>query len=139
MKSTTVIRFLILFIPAVWVILRLMPVNHPKMNTVQFTARHAQEEAQSRRELDQFTAIESSFQAHYQSHYASSGFSYSHYRLAYKYGFDLARDPENQKVNWNIVEPQARAQWDERTLGAWSQHREAVLYGWEQGMKFGGG
>ncbi|MCP9443140.1 MAG: hypothetical protein NNA20_11160 [Nitrospira sp.] len=137
MKSTTVIRFLILLIPAVWVILRLMPANHPRMNTMRLAAQQTQESSFSR-ESETFATLESSFQAHYQSHYASSGFGYNHYRLAYKYGYDLARDPDNRKVNWNIVEPRARAQWDERTLGTWSQHREAVLYGWEQGMKFSG-
>lgn len=137
MKSTTVIRLLILLIPAVWVILRLMPANHPRMNTMRLAAQQTQESSFSR-ENETFATLESSFRTHYQSHYASSGFDYSHYRLAYKYGYDLARDPDNRKVNWNIVEPQARAQWDERTLGAWNQHREAVLYGWEQGMKFSG-
>ncbi|MCP9463485.1 MAG: hypothetical protein NNA25_01665 [Nitrospira sp.] len=134
MKPTAVVGVLIILIPVVWVVIRLLPANHPRMSTMRMAMQSAQE-ATEQRHTDTFKEFESSFQAHYQSHYASSGFDYNHYRLAYKYGFDLARDQESRKVTWNLVEPQARAQWDERTLGAWNQYREAVRYGWEQGMK----
>lgn len=135
MKSTTVVGILIILIPAVWVVVRLLPANHPRINTMRMTMQPVQE-ATGQRQADAFKENESSFQAHYQSHYALSGFDYNHYRLAYKYGFDLARDPENRKATWNLIEPQAQSQWDERTLGPWNQHREAVRYGWEQGMNF---
>jgi hypothetical protein len=79
------------------------------------------------------------FKAHYQSHYATSGYDYHHYRPAYKYGFDLALDPDNQKIGWSSVEPQARQNWNEGVMGRWGHHQQAILYGWEQGIKIAGG
>ncbi len=138
MNSTTVIRLLILVIPALWVIFRLMPVDHPQYGNLRVAAQQAQGH-QAMREPDKFSTQESLFKAHYQSHFLTSGYEYKHYRLAYKYGFDLALDPDHHKMNWTSVEPQARQNWNERTLGLWSQHREAVLYGWEEGIKLNRG
>lgn len=90
-------------------------------------------------ETDLFLRHESIFEAHYQSHYATSGQTYQHYRLAYKYGFDLAQDRDNQKMDWKRLEPLARQNWNEGIMGSWSQHQEAILYGWEQGIKNHGG
>ncbi|MFN3682267.1 MAG: hypothetical protein ACK4VP_09530, partial [Nitrospira sp.] len=133
MKPTAVVGLLMILIPAVWVVVRLLPANHPRTNIMRMATQQTQE-ATAQRQAVTFKEIESSFQAHYQAYYASSGFDYNHYRLAYKYGFDLAHDTENRAITWNLIEPQARAHWDERTLGAWNQHQEAVHYGWEQGM-----
>jgi len=131
MHSTTVIRLLILVIPAVWVGIRLMPVDHPQYTNLRPLT---QQEQEHQREPDPFTAKESTFKDHYQAHLSTSGFAYNHYRLAYKYGFDLALEPDHQTLNWASIEPLARQNWDERILGQWSQHRVAVLYGWEQGV-----
>jgi ABC-type nickel/cobalt efflux system permease component RcnA len=138
MNSTTVFRFLILVIPAVWVIVRLLPAEHPRYGNLRAVAQQAQDH-QSHQEADQFVSYESLFKAHYQSHYATSGYDYSHYRLAYKYGFDLAHDPDNQKMDWKTIEPLARQNWDEGVMGRWSQHGQAILYGWEQGVKINTG
>jgi len=134
MNSTTVVRLLILVIPAVWVVIRLLPVDHPQYSNIPATAQHAHDQA-SLREPDTFTGKESLFKDHYQAHFSASGFVYNHYRLAYKYGFDLALDPDHQTMNWTSIEPLARRNWDERILGSWNQHREAVLYGWDQGVR----
>jgi Na+-transporting methylmalonyl-CoA/oxaloacetate decarboxylase gamma subunit len=149
MNSATVFRFLFLMILVVWVVIRLLPAEHPRYGNLRTIAPQAQEH-QSRKveqgmtERDQVTSDkfanhESLFQAHYHSHFAASGYNYDHYRLAYKYGFDLALDPDHQKMAWNSVEPQARQNWNDGIMGLWSQHREAVLYGWEQGVKINGG
>jgi hypothetical protein len=90
-------------------------------------------------EPDKFMSSESLFTAHYQLHYAASGYDYHHFRLAYKYGFDLALDPDNQKMGWENVAPHARQNWNEGVLGPWSQHQQAIRYGWEQGTKIPAG
>lgn len=131
MNSTTVVRLLILVIPAVWVAVRLMPVDHPQYTNLRPLT---QQEQEHQREPDLFTSKESLFKDHYQAHFTTSGFVYNHYRMAYKYGFDLSLEPDHQTMNWTSIEPLARQHWDERILGAWDQHREAVLYGWEQGV-----
>lgn len=138
MNSATVIRFLIVVIPAVWVLFRLIPADHPTHSNLRITAQSAQEQ-HTLREPDAFSTQESLFKAHYQSHFATSGYQYTHYRLAYKYGFDLALHPDPQNMNWTSVEPEARHHWNERTLGPWIQHQDAVRYGWELGLKVNGG
>lgn len=137
MNSTTAFRFLILVIPVAWVILRLLPAEHPRYGHLQVAAQHAQDQP-SHHEADAFISRESQFKAHFQSHYATSGHEYHHYRRAYKYGFDLALDPDNQKMGWNSVEPHARHNWNEGISGLWNDHRQAVLYGWEEGLKTNG-
>ena len=144
MNSTTVIRLLILVIPAVWVVVRLMPAEHPQFGDIRSIAsqeRLSQHGTMgpSKEPSDKFAELESLVKTHYQSHFATSGYDFNHYRLAYKYGFKLALDPDNQKMKWSSVEPQARQNWNERIMGPWSEHREAILYGWEQGLKLHGG
>lgn len=144
MKASTAFRFLLLVIPVVWVVIRLLPAEHPQYGNLRALASqehqsHQGTTGQSKETSDTFASHESSFRAHYQSHYAPLGYDFNHYRLAYKYGFDLALDPDNQKKNWSSLEPQARQNWNEGIMGLWSQHRHAVLYGWEQGLKVNGG
>lgn len=138
MHSSSAFRWLILVIPVAWVIIRLLPAEHPRYSHLQVAAQQAQGQP-SPHETDHFVSHESLFKAHYQSHYATSGYDYNHYRLAYKYGFDLALDPDNQKMGWKSVEPQARQNWNENLMGLWSQHNNAMLYGWEQGLTVNGG
>jgi hypothetical protein len=138
MSSTTAVRLLILIIPVVWVFIRLMPAEHPGAIHLRAMVQD-REHLPSHREPDKFVSNESLFKAHYQAHYAASGFDYQHYRLAYKYGFDLALDPDNQKMGWASVAPQARQNWNESVMGQWSRYQQAIFYGWEQGIKRGGG
>jgi hypothetical protein len=138
MNSATAFRFLILVIPVAWVVIRLLPAEHPRYGHLQVAAQQAQDQP-SHHDADKFMSLEPRFTAHYQTHYATSAYDFNHYRLAYKYGFDLAVDPDNQKMNWNSVEPHARQNWDEGIMGLWSQHRQAVLYRWEQGVKINSG
>lgn len=143
MKASTAFRFLLLLIPVVWVVIRLLPAEHPQYRNLRSIAsqEHQSDQATTggnNESSDTFVNHDSSFKAHYQSHYATSGYDFNHYRLAYKYGFDLARDPDNRKMEWGSLEPEARKNWNEKLMGLWSEHRQAVVYGWEQGLKLHG-
>lgn len=133
MPSSSAFRWLILVLPVAWVIIRLWPAEHSLYSHLRGSAQSVHE-SPSHHKADQFTIHESLFKNHYQSHYAASPYDYNHYRPAYKYGFDLALDPDNQKIGWKSVAPQARHNWHEDLMGLWSQHTEAILYGWEQGI-----
>lgn len=144
MTSTTVFRFLLLLIPVVWVVIRLLPAEHPQYGNLRsITSQEYQSDQRTtggnKESSDTFANHDSSFRAHYQSHFATSGYDFNHYRLAYKYGFDLALDPDNRKMEWNSLELLARQNWNEKLMGLWSQHRQAVRYGWEQALKLHGG
>lgn len=144
MNSATAFRFLILIVPAVWVIIRLLPAEHTQYGNLRAIALQKQQAPQGttsrdKETVDSFVTHESIFKIHYQSHFATSRYDYHHYRLAYEYGFDLALDPGNQNRDWSSIEPQARQNWNEGIMGQWSQHRQAVLYGWDQGLKLNSG
>lgn len=143
MKPTSAFRFLLLLVPVVWVFIRLLPAEHPQYGNLRpiGSQEHQSDQATTgshKESSDRFVNHESSFRAHYQSHYATSGYDFNHYRLAYMYGVDLARDSDNRKMEWSGLEPHARQSWNEKLMGPWSQHRHAVLYGWEQGLKLYG-
>jgi hypothetical protein len=137
-NSATAFRILILVIPVAWVIIRLLPAEHPRYGHLQIAAQQTQNQP-SHHEADTFVRHESLFKTHYQSHYATSEYDFNHYRLAYKYGFDLTLDPDHQRMDWKSIEPRARQNWNEGIMGQWSQYHQAVLYGWEQGLKINGG
>lgn len=86
MGATNIFRLLILIIPLTWVVLRLLPADHSRSSHLRGITQSA-EEYKSHEETDLFLRHESIFEAHYQSHYATSGQTYQHYRLAYKPGF----------------------------------------------------
>jgi len=84
--------------------------------------------------LDRFVQHEARFKDHYDSHYAKSGYGYNQYRPAYQHGFELALDQRYKKMDWTQLELQARRTWDDGTMGLWDRYKDAVRYGWEQGV-----
>ena len=84
--------------------------------------------------FDSFVRHESQFKAHHQAHYATSGYDYNQYRPAYQHGFELALDERYAKMDWSQLESQARRTWDESKMGLWDRYKDAVRYGWEQGV-----
>lgn len=147
MKTTTAFRFLILVIPFVWVIMRLIPAEQHSYSTVRLVASQAQEQPRQQKQdriadmtdrkkeaLDKFVKHESRFKDHYQSHFSTSNYEYNQYRPAYQHGFELSLDPRYRKMDWSSAESEARRTWNESTMGLWSQYKDAVRYGWEQGV-----
>lgn len=154
MKSTTIFRLFLLVIPFVWVTMRLMPIERPSdgsYGNVQLIASQAQDRPshqqqqdraarmteQEKEVLNKFVQHETRFKDHYQSHFSTSHYEYHQYRPAYQHGFELGLDPRYRRMDWSSVEPEARRTWDESTMGIWSQYKEAVHYGWEQGRRVG--
>lgn len=146
MTTTTAFRFLILVIAFTWVTMRLMPAEQHSYGHVHLVSSQAQEPPRQQKQdriagmadreneaFDKFVIHESRFKDHYQSHFSTSHYEYNQYRPAYQHGFELGLDPRYRKMNWSSVEPEARRTWDESTMGLWSQYKDAVRYGWEQG------
>jgi len=48
--------------------------------------------------------VEQTFRRHYDSHFSNTGYAYSQYRPAYRYGYDLASDPEYRNQEWSAIE-----------------------------------
>lgn len=87
----------------------------------------------------EFSQAERAFRQHYDSHYAGTGYAYSQYRPAYRYGFDLGADERYKNMDWEMVERLAWRGWDNSAMGDWKQYQDAVRYGWETGAGKRGG
>jgi len=86
-------------------------------------------------ELAEITRYEPDFRQNYESNFANTGYGYDQYRPAYRYGFELAKDPRYNGMDWNTLEMQAHRNWNEGTMGPWNRYKEAVRYGWERGRE----
>ncbi len=80
--------------------------------------------------LQSYDALESDFRAHHQTNAARRRGPYEHYRLVYRYGYDLGGDPRYRDADWAAVEQQARPRWEERNPGTWEQFKETIRYAW---------
>jgi hypothetical protein len=147
MKTTTAFRCSILVIPIAWMIVGLISAEQHSYGNVHLVASQTQEPSPQQKHdriaimtdrekeaFDKFVKHESRFKDHYQAHFSTSHYEYNQYRPAYQHGFELGLDPRFRKMDWSNVEPEARRTWDESTMGIWSQYKDAVRYGWEQGV-----
>ena len=75
--------------------------------------------------------VEQTFRRHYDSHFSKTGYAYSQYRPAYRYGYDLASDPAYRDQAWSAIERTPPRGWDNSKMGEWEQYKDAVRYGWE--------
>jgi hypothetical protein len=72
----------------------------------------------------------------WQTNYASQGGTYDDYAPAYRYGYEMRRDPRYQGRDWDAVESDLRSDWDTRygSSGAstWERMKMAVRSGWNR-------
>lgn len=67
----------------------------------------------------------------FESRYAGRGYNYEHVQAAYRYGHDLARDPDYRGRSWSEVEPEARRLFEERNPGRWEEFKDAIRNAFE--------
>lgn len=72
------------------------------------------------------------FRNDYNSTYAGSGYGYEQYEPAYRYGYDLSRDPMYRGRTWYDIENDVRSGWDADRYGPWDRFKDAVRRGWER-------
>jgi uncharacterized protein (TIGR02271 family) len=80
-----------------------------------------------------FETCEPSFRQHYTSASGGRGQSYEHWAPAYRYGYELARDPRYTGRDWAAIEAEARRDWEQRHRGTWEEFKAPIRYAWEQG------
>lgn len=70
---------------------------------------------------------------HFNSNYAGAGDQYTHHAPAYKYGADMAADPQYRGRPWTDVNSELRRDWEGRNPDAqWDRFEASVRYGWER-------
>ena len=96
MNSATVFQFLILVIPAVWVVIRLFARRTPEVWESRRSSRRTWNMTESagalsgtRKRSIKFSSHESWCKDHYQLHYTTSGYDHNHDRLVYNMGSNL--------------------------------------------------
>ena len=59
-----------------------------------------------------YAALEADFRAHHETNAARCHGPYEHYRLIYRYGYDLGIDRRYCNAEWSNVEREARPRWE---------------------------
>jgi uncharacterized protein (TIGR02271 family) len=77
-------------------------------------------------------AYEREFRTHATTAFAGRGQAYEHWAPAYRYGYELARDPRYRDRDWAAIEAEGRRDWEQRHHGTWEEFKEAIRYGWEK-------
>jgi len=78
-----------------------------------------------------YAEIEADFRDHHHTNAALRHGPYEHYRLVYRYGYDLGTDLRYCDTDWSIVELAARPRWEERNPGTWEPFKEMIWYAWD--------
>jgi len=116
----------------------IVPVAKPKTIVVDITMTEAQRIVpQARLGLGSYAVLDTDFRGHHETNTARRRGPYEHYRLVYRYGYDLGIDPRYCAAEWADVERAARPRWEERNPGTWASFAETIRYAWNQARKFG--
>jgi hypothetical protein len=71
------------------------------------------------------------YRNHYSTYLADSGYPYDYYVPAYRFGYDLSRDNRYRDSNWDVVEMDARRDWEVQHPGTWERFKNSIRYAWE--------
>jgi uncharacterized membrane protein len=79
-----------------------------------------------------FEIYETDFRTHYDNYFVNSGYTYSQYVPAYRYGYSLGMNDTYRDYDWTQMEPIARRQWEDRYSGTWEDFKDAIREGWRK-------
>ena len=100
--------------------------------TVSTTQSGSATQASTTNKIADFASFDNDFRANYTTNYGKSGMTYDNYAPVYRYGYNLASDDRYRKADWNTVETDARARWEEKNPGTWEQYKEGIRYAWDR-------
>jgi hypothetical protein len=86
-------------------------------------------------ELDPRKSTFEDFERDYRAHFAAGshpGSTYEELSPAYRYGYELARDPRFQNRGWSEIEADARTAWETRQPDTWDSVKDAVRHAFER-------
>ncbi len=80
-----------------------------------------------------FDLHEDAYRRHFDEEYGVLGDSYDDYAPAYRYGSTLAADRRYNGAGWDMIEPEARTDWESRYPdNTWERFKAAIRHGWER-------
>lgn len=79
-----------------------------------------------------FNRYDTDFRKHYNTNYATSGYTYEQYMPVYRYGYNLGTNSKYRGKDWKTVETDARRHWEEGNPGTWDQFKDSIRHAWER-------
>src|SRR5579871_2712018 len=79
-----------------------------------------------------YSYYEPRFRTDYDTNYTDSGYDYTMYDPAYRYGYTLAVDLRYRDASWAQIEPEAHRYWDENYPDTWDRVKDSVRDAWEE-------
>jgi len=77
-----------------------------------------------------YSAYETKFRANYNQNYADSGYDFTVYDPAYRYGYNLATNPKYEDKDWADIEPEVHSYWDTNYPGTWDRIKNSIRDAW---------
>ncbi len=78
-----------------------------------------------------YARYDTTFQRHFGTTPYSKTATYADYQPAYRYGYELARNPRYQGRTWNDLEPEAHRNWETNHEGTWDKFKDEIKYAWD--------
>jgi hypothetical protein len=108
------------------------------VETVRDTVRRTnveveQEPAPQASSLRSFDTYDAGFRTHFNTTFAHQQWAtYDAYMPAYRYGYTLATDQKYSNRDWDMVESEARRDWEQRHAGSWERFKAAIRHAWNE-------
>lgn len=71
------------------------------------------------------------YRTHYTTYLENSGYPYDYYVPAYRYGYGLANNPNYRGRSWEMIEMDARRDWERDQPGTWERVKDAIRNAWD--------
>ena len=104
-----------------------------RTETIRDTLRHTEVDVQQTPGSTGGSSDDSDFRSDFQQRYATTGATYDSYVPAYRYGYDMASNPQYRGKSFDDIESDLRTDYARRyPNSAWEKMEEAVRYGWNK-------
>lgn len=79
-----------------------------------------------------FEAYEEDFREHFQKQYNQEEVDFQQYAIAYRFGYDMARDFRFGDQRWKEAKPSLKEGWEADNGLTWSEAEAAVRFSWHE-------
>ncbi|HEX4769897.1 MAG TPA: YsnF/AvaK domain-containing protein [Bryobacteraceae bacterium] len=104
-----------------------------RTETIRDTVRHTEVDVQKTNGSTAGSYDDSDFHSDFQQRYGATGGDYETYLPAYRYGYDMASNPQYRGRSFDDVESDLRTDYGRRyPNSAWDRMKDAIRHGWNK-------
>jgi len=103
-----------------------------RTETVRDTVRRKDVEVEGASQTRGYADYETRFRNNFNTKYASSGETWETYSPAYRYGYELANDPQYRDYTWDRLETDAQRHWETTHPNSWQRFKNAIHDAWDE-------